>query len=187
MDEEETEVEFGIELGDVILIETEGNLMAGTFMAHSDLGVHLRVTHEIDEVQDKLAKDSVDAIREAIEEMDDFELIEFAADSFGIETPWRLGRRTLRSVVASKMIKDAQPAPRQVLVAKSHPITRVVADHTIVTIDLFSDWRAEVVLKGLDFEPDIDEEDEDELHVPEAGGVLLGGEDDGDDDPLVGD
>jgi hypothetical protein len=171
MDEEETEVDFGIELGDVILIETENNLMAGTFMVHSELGTHIRVTHEIDEVQDKLGQDAVDAILEGIDEMDDFELIEFAVDVCEITDPWRMGRKTLRTIVASRMLKDAQPEPRQVLVAKAHPIMRIVPDHTVVTIDLMSDWRAEVILKGLDFEPDLeDEEDEeDELHVPEDG------------------
>lgn len=162
--EEDEGPDYGIELGDTVVIETEGNVMAGTFMVVSMLGLHLRMTHEAADVAGELSDEAVEKIREGIEDLDDFELIRMGVD-LGIEEPWKLSQSVLKAALGAICVRDATPEPTTALVAKKNPITRIIPLETIVTIDLFSDWRSDAILEGLDFEPNLDDEEDDEEEI----------------------
>lgn len=157
--DEDTAVDYGIELGDLVLVETESSLLVGVFTALTEAGFHVRVTHEMETVQDELSVDAKDAIRELVFGLGAFELLALAhglkLGLWSYRTQYRLAE-----AVSEVMIERHRPAPRKVLKARSHFIRRIIPEHTLVTMDLYEDWDHNVTLADLDFEVEFDEDEE---------------------------
>lgn len=170
MDEEELEVEidFGIVSGDHVVVETEGNLLAGVFMCLTGAGWHLNVTHEIETIQDGADPELVELIRSEVAELPPFELIEAALEQ-KVKKPWTFSEERLRTVVLRALVELIEPKPRQALVAKSHPIRRIIPEHQVVSVDHFDDWKLNNTLKNLEFEPELEDDEEDEEDEQRAG------------------